>query len=291
MSGACPSDPPCDRPLGASFSWLLAAIAWLLAACSGGESSPGLVVGVASSAAGALDAITAEWTASGGVPIRLSSASSSTLARQVERGSPVDVFVSADRAWVDYLVDAGLGDPESIRVLCRNRLVLYLKSPRGDWPPPSKSPIDIGASETAWVSAPEGPWSTGDPRHVPLGRYAREALLALGWWDRLEPKLLPAADARAAVRLVEMGQADFGVGYATDVLGTAWVSRPFDSDLHLPIEVIAIRTAGASEGAQAFMDYLGGPEAALHLEAAGFLMEPRDPAHRMGSAGGAEAGR
>lgn len=293
MNAARPSDRPPRRnnlrahlrgPRRPMLAHCAAAAAWLLAACSGSGPPPGLVVGVASSVAGAFEAIAADWTAAGGGAIRITSASSSTLARQVERGSPVEVFVSADRAWVDYLLEAELGDPQSVRVLCGNRLVLYWTAGHAagqaqEWARLRGTPI--GPDETLLPSMVGARWSTGDPRHVPLGRYAKDALLELGWWPQLEPSLLPAADARGAVRLVEMGQVDFGVGYATDVPGPEWARRPLDPDLHAPIEVIVVGMRDASADAQAFLAFLRSPEAGSHLRAAGFLV---------GLAGGAAEG-
>ena len=41
-------------------------------------------------------------------------AASSTLARQIEHGYPADVFVSADRQWVDYLVARGISPADIV---------------------------------------------------------------------------------------------------------------------------------------------------------------------------------
>ncbi len=47
----------------------------------------------------------------------------------------------------------------------------------------------------------DGKLATGDPAHVPVGRYAREALTRLGIWDAVI--LSAAADARCRLLLSE----------------------------------------------------------------------------------------
>jgi len=261
--------------VGAAFAPILCAAAGLLvAACSPDPTRSVLTIGAASSAAGAIEAIAYEWAELNGVSVRVTSASSSTLARQIERGSPVDVLVSADRAWVDYLTAAGLGLSESVEILAGNRLVIYARADRADELGFGGPPLVSG--ESLWPALVGRRWTTGDPEHVPLGRYGREALRSLGWWEVLGPFLLPAADALAAVRLVELGQADFGLGYSTDVAGPGWVTRALDRGLHGPVEITAVQVEGSHTAAAAFMAYIGGPEAQPHWRDAGFAAPQSD---------------
>ena len=51
-----------------------------------------------------------------------------------------------------------------------------------------------------------------------MGRYARQALTALGVWDVAQPKLAPAESARAALALVERGEVPAAIVYETDAL-------------------------------------------------------------------------
>ena len=56
----------------------------------------------AASLTDAMKDIAVLWTQAGHKPPRLSFGSSSTLARQIEQGAPVNVFASADLKWMDY---------------------------------------------------------------------------------------------------------------------------------------------------------------------------------------------
>src|SRR5271155_2574043 len=58
------------------------------------------------------------------IPVRFSFAASSTLARQIENGSPADLFFSADLQWMDYLEAKGLIQPATRHDLLGNQLIL-----------------------------------------------------------------------------------------------------------------------------------------------------------------------
>ena len=56
----------------------------------------------------------------------------------------------------------------------------------------------------------------GDPESVPAGKYAKQALVKLGLWEKLKPKVAAAEDVRGALAYVETGAAEAGIVYATD---------------------------------------------------------------------------
>src|SRR5438876_2778287 len=78
----------------------------------------------AASLKNALDAIADDWRRETGKRATISYAASSTLAKQIESGAPADLFLSADRDWMDYLEQRRLIDPKSRTDLLGNRLVL-----------------------------------------------------------------------------------------------------------------------------------------------------------------------
>ena len=51
-----------------------------------------------------------------------------------------------------------------------------------------------------------------DPRAVPAGISSSK----LGLWDKLEPKIVPTENVRAALAAVESGNVDVGFVYKTD---------------------------------------------------------------------------
>lgn len=239
--------------------------------CSSGGEDP-FTVGAAASATDALGEAVARWNASPEARrgARASFAASSTVARQLEAGAPFEVVVSADRAWIERLQEADLVDPASVTVLASNALVLAVRGDDADLIAPL-GPASVRAGATLPASLAGARWCAGDPEHVPAGNYAREALRALGWWETVEPALVAVRDVRAAVRLVELGEVDLCVAYASDVHGRDLVSVPLDGALHRPVQLVAAAAADAGDEAREFLAALSAPEAPAFGAAMGFL--------------------
>ena len=83
------------------------------------------LIAAASSLRPALEEISARFTAETGRRVRFSYASSGVLAMQILRGAPVELFLSADEAYVDRLVDRGAVS-ERGKVYARGRLVIFV---------------------------------------------------------------------------------------------------------------------------------------------------------------------
>ena len=102
----------------------------------------------------------------------------------------------------------------------------------------------------------------GDPGSVPAGRYGKAALTSLGVWDQVALKVASADNVRAAMALVERGEAPYGIVYATDALASKQVKVAgiFPDDTHAPITYpIALLTASTSPDAEAFRRFLISP--------------------------------
>ncbi len=195
-------------------------------------------------------------------------ASSSTLAKQIERGAPAQVFLSADREWMDYLAARKLIKPGSRFDLLGNRLVLI--APKNSaLEPQSLVGMDL------WGILGSGRLAMGDPDHVPAGKYAKAALQKLGLWSDAEKRLARGDSVRAALALVERGEAPLGIVYSTDAAITTKVRviAAFAEDSHSPIVYpIALVAGGEASLAQKFIDFLKGPEARKIFEDSGFLV-------------------
>lgn len=226
----------------------------------------GPVIFAASSLQAPLEDIASQWQAQGRDAPVLSFASSAALARQIESGAPADIFISADSQWTDFIATSGKIEARSIRTIAANGLVVAAST--RDQPIAAQGKA---AAQSALASARS--IATGDPDTVPLGRYAQEALTALGLWDRVQPRVIPAGSAQAALRLVLLGEADIGILYASDAarrddLGVIW---QMPKDHHTPITYRALRLPGSAHpDADAFLDYLTTPKAAGTFDRMGF---------------------
>lgn len=225
-----------------------------------------VVVFAAASLKTALDRIGDSWTSATGHRVTFSYASSGALARQIESGAPADIFASANVEWMDYLAGRALIRPETRVSLLGNALVLVA---------PRDSTIAIGIAPGFGLAAAlgDGRLAVGIPGTVPAGTYAKAALISLGVWDAVKPKLAGALSVRAALAFVARGEASLGIVYATDAKAepSVRIVATFPPESHPPIEYpFALTAASSNPAAMAFLAYLRSPAAAEVFKAEGF---------------------
>lgn len=223
-----------------------------------------LLVSAAISLTEALSACGASFTASTGIPVRFNFGPSNALARQIVEGAPVDVFVSADEAQMQFAARSGAVTAGDVRIIATNRLAIVV----------------AGRRETTWSSAAplSGPGvkrvAVGDPRAVPAGVYAKRWLQTVGQWNTLESKLVPTTSVRGALAAVRSGAADAGIVYITDariadgVRVVYEVTGPDAPTIVYPASVVT-RSRHAAE-ARRFVAFLQGKAGQRILERHGF---------------------
>lgn len=129
-------------------------------------------------------------------------AGSGKLQVQIEQGMAVDVFVSAAEKQVEALKAKGL--VHSARPLLQNELVLVV-------------PSNTSSQIQTFQDLPKAKQpAIGDPKFVPAGQYAKEALEKLGVWEKLAPRLSLGSNVVEVLNWVAQGSADAGIVYATD---------------------------------------------------------------------------
>jgi len=236
-----------------------------VAAASGGAMAGSVTVFAASSLKTALDAVSAAWTAETGHEAVLAFAGSSALARQIERGAPADVFISANRAWMDRLEAAGHVAPGSRIDLLTNTLVLIAHGPA--------DPIRISPGFDLGARLGDGRLAMALVDAVPAGMYGKAALEALGVWSGVAPRVAQANNVRAALALVAVGEAPLGIVYETDAAAEDAVSviGVFPPDTHPTVVYPAAAIAGRSTPlTEAFLAFLRGDTARTIFESHGF---------------------
>jgi molybdate transport system substrate-binding protein len=229
-----------------------------------------LTVFAAASLTDAMKDVSAQWAKGGHQPLRMSFGASSTLARQIEQGAPANVFASADEKWMNYLADKKLIVADTRKDLLGNDLVLVV-------PADKPQHVTIGPNfNLVGLLGPNGRVATGDPAHVPVGIYAEQALKKLGIWDAVSPRLARTDDVRAALLLVERGEAPAGIVYATDaaVSTGVMIAGVFPANSHDPVSYpFAVVKSGDTPEARALMTFLAGPEARAIFDKRGFKVE------------------
>jgi molybdate transport system substrate-binding protein len=232
------------------------AICLLVLVLSGCQNSQriSLTVSAAASLQGALGEIeTAYFSGHPKVDFRNNFGSSGTLAREIEQGAPVDVFLSAAAKPMDDLDSKGLIKAGTRQNILHNSLVLI-------------APLD------SKLQGPEGladrsirMIAVGDPASVPAGQYAQQTLHALHLSDQVKGKLVLGKDVRQVLTFVETGNADAGFVYATDakISGRVRVIATVPESAHEPIvyPVAVVKTSANQDASRTFVEFLGGAQA------------------------------
>jgi molybdate transport system substrate-binding protein len=239
----------------------MAASAWALA------QPASVTVFAAASLKNSLDAVDAAYTARTGAAVRVSYAASSALARQIEQGAPAEVFISADTDWMDYAVKRDLLRPASRIDLLTNHLALI--APRS-----SSAELRIRPGFALANALGPGGRLAMAGSDVPAGRYGRQALTAMHVWNQLAPKVVYGDSVRAALAFVSRGEAPFGVVYDTDAKvdpGVRIVDLFPEASHPRIIYPAALTRHAQGAGAQAYLDFLKGPQAAAIFRRFGFV--------------------
>jgi molybdate transport system substrate-binding protein len=247
----------------------LAALVVLLVGCNAPVDRDRVVVFSAAGVGDAMEEIARDFSHGDASRVALSLAASSTLVRQIESGAPANVYVSASDEWMDWAVEHGLVLPGTRTRIAGNRLVLVA---------PDGSDVSLGIRPGMDLAAAleGGRLATGDPDHVPVGRYARAALVSLGAWEGVEHRIAPASTTRSALAMVEHAEAPLGIVYATDALSSERVRvvGTFPAWTHPPIVFSAAIVEGRNtDGARRFLAFLTGERARSVLAARGYEVE------------------
>ncbi len=220
----------------------------------------------AASLSESLQEIGAEYQRSGGGVVRFNFAASNQLARQIDEGAPGDIFFSADEARMDALEKKGLLVDSTRRSRLGNSLVVVVASD-------SALKLDgIAGLQSEKVRR----LVLGEPKSVPAGIYARQYLEKQGLWETLQSKVIPADSVRAALAVIEAGNADAGIVYRTDAMISkkvriAWeIPRADTPGIRYPVALL--KQSKEPDAARRFLKFLESPTADAVFQKHGFLV-------------------
>lgn len=249
--------------------WLGISLALLAAtACARTPDVAPARVAAASDLQYALTELAAAYEAGSGERVEVTFGSSGTLTRQILDGAPFDVFLSADEAFVQRLVDAGLtrdgGDLYAI-----GRIVLF--APAGSPLEPAEGLEGLGRL-LADGQVPR--FAMANPEHAPYGRAAEQALRRHGLWDALQPALVLGENVTQAAQFATTGNAVGGIIAYSLALAPAMRDRGrhalIAADDHAPLRQRMVRLTRAGPVAERFYEYLQQPGARETLSRYGF---------------------
>lgn len=232
---------------------------------AGAGAKPVLVL-AAASLKDVLEALGKAFARTSGATIRYAFAATSSLVRQLEQGLEADLFVSADRQWMDHAVRRGLVERDSVVELSGNRLVMVAARGSGE-------PFALGRGADLGARLGRGRLAVADVRAVPAGRYAKEALESLALWAQVSERLAITENVRAALVLAARGEVPLAIVYETDARADPRVQvvARFPPASHRPIRYPAALVRGHSgSDAIALLRFLRSPAAARVFGEHGF---------------------
>jgi molybdate transport system substrate-binding protein len=191
---------------------------------------------------------------------------SSLLERQIEEGAPADIFFSADEARMDRLADKGLVLAGTRQSRLSNSLVIITPADGGL---KINSPADLADPKVRRIAL-------ADPKAVPAGVYSKAFLEKENLWPKVESKVVPVDNVRAALAAVESGNIEVGMVFKTDAAISKQVRVAYEipaaSGPKISYPMAVTKNAKQIEPAKKFVDYLSSDDAAKIFETYGFIV-------------------
>lgn len=237
----------------------------VLKAQSADLDNDGLTIFAAASLSSVLPQLEQSWRRSQqGGEIQTSYAASAILARQIEAGAPADVFVSANRQWIEYLHKRSSGFTSPIAIV-HNALVLAAPCHS------SFKVLDI-SDLASFLSANR--FAMADPAAAPAGTYAKSTLERLDIWSGVKANAAYSGNARMALLMIERAGLP-GIVYRTDAQASDITCPLFELPLadNDAVTYFAVAKAGSEESTR-FVDWLRSPAAASIWQSYGFNSVP-----------------
>ena len=243
------------------------------AASLGAQAQPVPTVAAAADLKFALEEVASQFEKDTGQKIRLVFGSSGTFLAQLLQGAPYHLFMSADEALVFKLADAGKTRDRG-RLYGIGRIGIIV--PKGSALKADPELKDVAA---ALKDNRLQRFAIANPEHAPYGARAREALVALGLWDAIRPKLVYGENIVQAAQFATSGSVQGGIialSLATvPAVAAAGSFALLPEHLHQPLAQRMVLLKDAPKAAVDFHDYLATPPAQAILTRYGFTM-PRN---------------
>jgi molybdate transport system substrate-binding protein len=225
----------------------------LLSACRGPAGlaqggKPALTISAASNLIPAFEEIGERFEDETSIEVEFNFGASGQLADQIIQGAPVDVFASADAAYINELLEEGLLVESSITEFARGRIVLWMAE---------GSNLELTVLQDLSQLSVET-LMVANPAYAPFGKAAREALESAGMWDVITDKVVYGSYVSQTLHMAEAGSADAAIVALSLVIGGDgdWILIP--ETQHKPIrQVMAVlRGTEYKEEARAFIEFV-----------------------------------
>lgn len=176
--------------------------------------------------------------------------SSGLLAKGLRGGAlKADIFVSADREWMDFAVENGLVAADRVTASWGNALVVATPKNgaihRLDWQ-------GLASDKVAVILI-------GDPSTAPFGRHAKEALEASGLWDQVRHKIQTRKNIELLADSLATSSPDtVGILFKTHLTDQLRQLHVVDKKLHKPVRycMAPLKASAGNAEVAAFLKFM-----------------------------------
>lgn len=192
--------------------------------------------------------------------------STGLLAKQIGEGAPFSMFAAANESFVDEVVGKGKCDEATARRYARGRIVVW-----------TKSGVELPKTLAELADPRFKRIAIANPEHAPYGKAAQQALIAVGLWEQLQPRLILGDNVRATLQFAQTGNVDAAiVALSLSVATDGGNALLIDAALHKPLDQALVVCSGGdakqTERARQFAEYVTSKEGQEVLVRYGFGM-------------------
>ncbi|SEC40362.1 molybdate ABC transporter substrate-binding protein [Terriglobus roseus] len=187
-----------------------------------------------------------------GLKLKVSFASSATLAQQIQNGAPADIFFSADFYFAEQVVADGLTETKSPIPYAKGLLVLWTR--KGS----RFSPLSIDALSRKDL----GPVAVANPDRAPYGRSAVIVLKRMKLWDNVAPHIVQAESVAQAGQFALSGNAELAMMSQTIAMSPAYRDKgtfvlfPFSQYPEIIQSAVILKKGANVEGAHKLLNFV-----------------------------------
>lgn len=226
-----------------------------------------LNLAVANSTCGAIQQVGKLYEQRTGTKINYLCKSSGRLAKGLNGDTvDADIYISANRKWMDYMLERGLVVPEKVTSPWGNELVVAV---------PENSPLEL----TSWDDLAGNDVKTiliGDPGTAPFGRYAKEALEHTGLWKNVRQKIETKKHITLLAEILSVSDVNtVGILFLSNTTDKHRIVYRVDPSSHSPIRyyMAPLSNAENKDEVLAMLEYIQGPEAKEIFRNSGFKVD------------------
>ncbi len=226
-----------------------------------------ITVATASNFLNTLKALQQPFAKQSGHKLIIVAGSSGAIATQIINSAPYDVFLSADHARPNQLVEKGVGDQASLFTYAYGKLTLWSAN---------KSLITDGDGPLALKQANFRHIAMANPALAPYGLASIETLRSINLYFNLSEKIIHGENIAQTFAMMATGAAPIGFAARSQVTRKPWKSTGsfwhVPTNLHQPIKQSAVIVTHSKNkpAARMFMQFLKSAPAIKIIKSFGY---------------------